>query len=78
MDNAQFRKYIEGKVKAIQEEMGQEGTTVPQYMELKKLLELAQDGLRIMTYGTGPARRRFRRNYERILEKQGKQLEDLA
>ena len=78
MDNAQFKAYIERKVQAIKEEMGLTGTTVPRYLELKGQLELLQDGHRIMTYGTGPARRRFRRNYERSLLRQGKRLEDLV
>lgn len=77
MDNDQFKAYLEQRMKAVREEQGREGLTVRRYIELRDQLALLEDGHRIMVYGTGPARRRFRRNYERSLLRQGKRLEDL-
>ena len=79
MDNAQFRKYIEQRRKAIDDELnGSEQLSATAIAQLKEQGKMLESAWKIMTYGTGQARRRFRRNYERSLEKQGKQLEDLA
>ena len=78
MTNQQFRKYIDDKVQALKQELGSLETAPDRAKEIKAQLDLIKPGLRIMTYGTGEARRRFRRNYERSLLRQGKRLEDLV
>ena len=60
MTNTQFKQYLKDKLDAL---AGLEIKERPaNYADQKELL---QSGLNIMTYGTGPARRRFRRDYER-------------
>jgi|GEM_PF-3820346 len=76
MTNEQFTVYIENNVKAIKEELNAPGLSVTGHIVLKRQLEMLQEAQRIMTYGTGTARRRFRREYERNLAKQGVNLED--
>lgn len=71
MDNKQFTDYINAKLKAITKKAKEER---PQGWEQQK--KMLEDALRIMQYGTGTARRRFRRDYERNLARQGVKLED--
>lgn len=57
MTNDQFREHLRQKLDALHKDD-------PGNMEQVSLLTSA---LKIMTYGTGPERRRFRRDYERRL-----------
>lgn len=70
MNNDQFRKYIEDKLKAIEADLDSRddnGLSATDVSQLKQHHEMLQSALKIMTYGTGPERRRFRRDYERRL-----------
>ena len=63
MTNQQFKEYIEYRLESLRKL--KDGQDRPKnYAEQEKLLT---DALKLMTYGTGPARRRFRRDYERRL-----------
>ena len=63
MTNQQFKEYIEYRLESLRKL--KDGPDKPEnYDEQEKLLTGA---LKIMTYGTGQARRRFRRDYERRL-----------
>ena len=63
MTNQQFKEYIEYRLESLR--TLKDGQDRPEnYAEQEKLLT---DALKLMTYGTGPARRRFRRDYERRL-----------
>lgn len=55
--------YLEQKLKAVNESIRKDGL-LESLKEQKKLLE---SSIKIMKYGTGPARRRYRRDYERRL-----------
>ena len=57
MTNEQFTKHLREKIDAVKQELD------PTHRE--EQLKLLQSALKIMTYGTGPERRRFRRDYER-------------
>lgn len=62
MTNQQFKEHIEYRLDALRKLAL---TDRPEnFDEQEKLLTSA---LKIMTYGTGPERRRFRRDYERRL-----------
>lgn len=70
MTNQQFKDYIEQRLKAIDDELnGSEQLSATAIAQLKEQLEMLESARKIMTYGTGPARRRFRRDYERRLAK---------
>ena len=58
MTNQQFKEYIEYRLESLRKLVGKDRPE--NFDEQKKLLTSA---LKIMTYGTGPARRRFRRDY---------------
>ena len=60
MTNQQFIEYIEYRLEALRKLVGDDRPE--NYEEQEKLLA---DALQIMTHGTGPARRRFRRDYQR-------------
>ena len=66
MTNQQFTEHLKGRVEAVEKAFLEDKTE-----ENRKQLGLLKDALRIMTHGTGPARRRFRRDYERNLARQG-------
>ncbi len=70
MNNEQFTQYIRDRRDAI---MTQAKEDRPEGWEAQE--KMLTDALRIMTHGTGPARRRFRRDYERNLARQGVKLE---
>lgn len=57
MTNAQFTDYLRERIEAIKKELNP--------TDRDEKLKLLQSALKIMTYGTGPERRRFRRDYER-------------
>jgi hypothetical protein len=59
MTNQQFKEYIEYRLDSLRK-LKDEPERPENYDEQEKLLTSA---LKIMTYGTGPARRRFRRDY---------------
>ena len=68
MNNTQFKEYIEGKLKAVNEQIRDlKDPTKQQLDDLKAQQEMLVSAHKIMTYGTGPERRRFRRDYERRL-----------
>lgn len=70
MNNEQFRKYIEDRVSAIEAELnGSEQLSATAIAQLKEQMEMLESARKIMIYGTGPERRRFRRDYERRLAK---------
>ena len=61
MTNQQFKEYLDYRLESLRKL--KDGPDKPEnYDEQEKLLT---DALKIMTYGTGPARRRFRRDYQR-------------
>ena len=60
MTNTQFKQYLKDKLDALS---GLELQVRPENFATQ--VDLLKSGLKIMTYGTGPARRRFRRDYER-------------
>lgn len=63
MTNLQFKEHIEYRLESLRKLKN--GPDKPDnYDEQENLLTGA---LKIMTYGTGPERRRFRRDYERRL-----------
>ena len=66
MPNQQFTEHLQGRVEAIRKAYLEDKTE-----ENRKQLALVTDALRIMTHGTGPARRRFRRASARNLARQG-------
>ena len=59
-DNTQFKEYIENRLEQLRKMAAQERPA--DFDQQEKMLTSA---LKIMTHGTGPARRRFRRDYER-------------
>jgi len=61
MTNAQFTDYLREKIEVIKKELDPPARD--------EQLKLIQSALKIMTYGTGPERRRFRRDYERRLKR---------
>ena len=63
MTNQQFIEYLVGKLEAAKKAKNS---------DQEKMLTSA---LNLMTHGAGPARRRFRRDYERNLARRGKTLE---
>ena len=63
MTNQKFKEYIEYRLESLRK-LKDVPDRPENYDEQEKLLTGA---LKIMTYGTGPARRRFRRDYERRL-----------
>ena len=67
MTNEQFTQYIQAKLEAL---MKLPAKDRPEGQEA-----MLTSALKIMTHGTGPARRRFRRDYERNLARQGVKLE---
>lgn len=82
--NQQFIDYIKARRDAIEAEIrrnkeqagiAKEVLSSTAIEGMKMQLEMLTDALRIMTHGTGPARRRFRRDYERNLARQGVKLE---
>ena len=77
MTNQQFIEYINDKRKAIEAELNDKdlGLSASAIVQLKRQMEMLTDAKNIMTYGTGPARRRFRRDYESNLALQGVKLE---
>lgn len=68
MNHEQFLKYIEDKRASIQAELKEgDGLSTTAIQQLKEQLEMLESARKIMTYGTGPERRRFRRDYCRRL-----------
>ena len=61
MTNQQFIDYLQGRLAAAREagDGNQEA--------------MLKEALKMMTHGVGPARRRFKRDYERRLEKERRQ-----
>ena len=60
MTNQQFKDYLSERLAALRSTPAAERPA--DYGAQEKMLASA---IKIMTYGTGPARRRFRRDYER-------------
>ena len=84
MTNQQFIDYIKARRDAIEAEIRrdkeQAGIAKQKLSStsidgMNKQLEMLTSALKIMTHGTGPARRRFRRDYERNLARRGVTLE---
>ena len=68
MNNTQFKEHIEEKLKTVNEQMRSLSEPTKQVIDdLKAQRDLLSSALKIMTYGTGQERRRFRRDYERRL-----------
>ena len=68
MNNQQFKEDCERKLREVRKSMhGDEQLSIRDLNGLKEQEELLTTAIKIMTYGTGPERRRFRRNYERRL-----------
>lgn len=59
MTNEQFREHLKGKLDALhRDDPGN-----------KEQVSLLTSAIKIMTYGTGPERRRFRRDFERRMRR---------
>lgn len=70
MNNTQFKEDCERKLKEIHKTIhGDAQLSVRDLHSLKEQKELLQTAIKIMTYGTGEERRRFRRDYERRVRK---------
>lgn len=68
MNNTQFKEYIQDKLKSVNEQIRDlKDPSKQQLDDLKAQRDLLESANKIMTYGTGPERRRFRRDYERRL-----------
>lgn len=63
MTNQQFKEYLDNRLESLRK-LKDTPDRPENYDEQEKLLT---DALKLMTYGKGPARRRFRRDYERRL-----------
>ena len=66
MNNQQFTEHLRERLEAAQKAYKEERTEANE-----RQVKMLDSALKIMTHGTGPARRRFRRDYERRLMKQG-------
>ena len=77
MTNQQFVDYIKARRESIEAEMNdtKNGLSASAITLLKEQLDMLASAMKIMTYGTGPERRRFRRDYERNLARKGVILE---
>lgn len=64
MTNEQFRDYLQQKKDALYKMVLQDRPD--NWAEQEQMLTSA---IRIMTYGTGPERRRFRRDFERRMRR---------
>lgn len=62
MNNLEFKRHLQTKLDNLLKLKVEERP--PDFIGQKELLASA---IKIMTYGTGPERRKFRRNYERRL-----------
>lgn len=70
MNNTQFKEDCEQKLANVRKSLnGDEQLSVRDLQSLKEQQELLQSAIKIMTYGTGEERRRFRRDYERRVRK---------
>lgn len=70
MNNEQFREYIQQRRDAIEKELrDNEQLSQSARAALKEQDKMLESARRIMTFGTGPERRRFRRDYERRLRR---------
>ena len=58
MTNAQFTDHLRERIEALK---------TSEASDRDQQIKLLSSALKIMTYGTGPERRRFRRDYERRL-----------
>lgn len=67
MTNQQFTDYLQAKMDAL---MKMDPKDRPDGQEA-----MLTSALKIMTHSPGPARRRFKRDYERRMARQGKKLE---
>ena len=65
MDNLQFREYLQQKLNELRK-LRNTPSCPENYGQQESLLTSA---LRIMTYSPGPARRRFRRDFERRMKR---------
>jgi len=61
MTNQEFTEYLEYRLDALHKM--KDAPDRPENYEAQE--RLLQQALKIMTHGTGPARRRFRRDYQR-------------
>ena len=66
MNNQQFTEHLRERLEAAQKAYKEERTEAAE-----RQVKMLDSALKIMTHGTGPARRRFRRDYERRLARQG-------
>lgn len=69
MNNEQFRKYIDDRLDDIRAQLKEDGISATSVSQLKEQGKMLESARKIMTYGTGPERRRFRRDYERRLKR---------
>ncbi len=69
MDNAQFTKDCRAKLANVRERLKDGDLSAQEHNDLKDQAELLEAAVKIMTYGTGQERRRFRRDYERRLRR---------
>ena len=71
MNNTQFKEYLDNMLKEVDRQLKecQEHPDTAKFTrnELNAQREMLVSAQKIMTYGTGPERRRFRREYERRL-----------
>lgn len=68
MTNSEFLQDCKDKREAIRKRLKEDEQLSQRDQEdLKKQVELLTTSIKIMTYGTGAERRRYRRDYERRL-----------
>ena len=69
MDNAHFTKDCRAKLESVRKRIKEGELSAQEHNDLKDQAELLEAAVKIMTYGTGQERRRFRRDYERRLRR---------
>ena len=74
MKNDDFKNYLQLKLNAVVEKKKDPRTPASDRPGLEQQEKLLRDGLRMAQYSSGQAFRRFRRNYERALARQGVKL----
>lgn len=72
MTNDQFRADIADKIDAANKTLKNPDATPEQKAAAKDMLKMLEDVRRMGTFNSGQAFRRFRRDYERRLAKQGR------
>lgn len=67
MTNEQFRAYIAEKLEWIRRTLKDQDASPEEKVKAQKAKPLYEDAERMARYTSGPAFRRFRRNFERLV-----------